>query len=119
MFEKSFETIISVEQYENNLMPEQLNILKRGENLLQEWLEYEEELYDEGLSEFGKKRKKRQVSESGQFENENIIRLNVFFPGDNYDVESEIDQEDIFFESVLEFWGHLNAAKRFVTERNK
>jgi len=98
MFEKTFETIISVEQ--NNLMSEQLNILKRGENLLQEWLEYEEELYDEG---FGKKRKKTPVSESG----------------DNYDVESEIDQEDVFFESVLEFWGHLNAAKRFVTERNK
>jgi len=100
MLEKTFETIISVEQYKNNLMSEQLNILKRGENLLQEWLEYEEELYDEG---FGKKRKKTPVPESG----------------DNYDVESEIDQEDVFFESVLEFWGHLNAAKRFVTERNK
>ena len=63
---RTFETLISVEKYEKKLRPDQLKLLKRGENLVETWLQYEKELYNEGLVQIRSKRKKRQVPDSGK-----------------------------------------------------
>ena len=66
VFGRIFDSFIDVEKYEQEFQPEQMELLKKGENLVLKWLDFEQEYYEEETSDIENKRRKRQTSESGK-----------------------------------------------------